>query len=234
MFSVNRILVVGNLAKDVELFNDGKIAKATLAVNRYMGKNEDGTVKTDVSFIKAVFFNGKVNAVKELKKGDSLGIEGYLKNSSYEKDGTKYNYYELITEDIILGQKISNKNSVEVAGNLVADPEFITTGKVPATRVRLACNRYAGKDESGNPKTDVTFITVVMFGKQAEVIAEHSKKGDTIYVNGVLSVKTYEKDGKKLVDTKILSNKVQFISSKKAVDAVPDNNEQVTDDEIPF
>jgi hypothetical protein len=27
---------------------------------------------------------------------------------------------------------------------------------------------------------------------------------------------------------------VQFISSKKAVDAVPDNNEQVTDDEIPF
>lgn len=238
MFTLNNVFVVGNLAKDVEIFNDGKLAKITLATNRYIGKDTDGKSKTETAFIKVIVFNGKINAIKDLKKGDSLGVEGYLQNASYEKDGVKHNYYELVAQDLLLGQKMSNKNSVEVAGNLVENPELkYTTNNKAFAKVRLACNRYAGKDDKGNIKTEVLFIDVTLFGKQAEVVAQHSLKGDTIYVSGVIRVRSYEsQDGQKRIATDILANRVQFVTTKKAnipTDASYTSNE-LNDDEIPF
>lgn len=74
---MNSVNIIGRLAKDVELIEEGGIrAKFTLAVNKPNSK--------EASFVDCITFGEKARNIKKYrKKGDRVGISGYINISTY-------------------------------------------------------------------------------------------------------------------------------------------------------
>ena len=108
-------------------------------------------------------------------------------------------------------------NQTVIVGRIVKDPEVIETdnGKKVAN-VTLAIPRsYKNKD--GEYDTD--FVDCTLWGGIAENTAEHCKKGDLVGVKGRLETDLYEKeDGSTVKTTKLVAEKVTFLSSKSKED----------------
>jgi single-strand DNA-binding protein len=76
---------------------------------------------------------------------------------------------------------------------------------------------------------EATWIRVLAFGKLAETAGEHLRKGDRVYVEGKLQVRSYTgKDGKEKVAVELLANELVMLSSTKKPAAVG------ADDDLPF
>jgi len=109
---------------------------------------------------------------------------------------------------------MANLNKVILIGNLTRDPEvrFTPSGKAVAD-VGLAVNRrYRTSD--GNQKEEVCYVSVVVWGKQAENCGEYLRKGSSVFVDGRLQYDEWEKDGKKQSRLRVVANTVQFLSGK--------------------
>lgn len=80
---LNQIVLVGRIAKDVEikeLDNGKKVSYLTLAVPRSY-KNEDGEYETD--FVPCTLWNGIAENVAEYcRKGDIVGVKGRVQSES--------------------------------------------------------------------------------------------------------------------------------------------------------
>lgn len=89
MASLNKVLLIGNLTRDVELrYAPGGKAVATLgmAVNSKYGKaNEDEVLFIDVT----VWDKTAENCAEYLSKGSGLFVEGRLKLRIWDQDGQK-------------------------------------------------------------------------------------------------------------------------------------------------
>lgn len=104
-------------------------------------------------------------------------------------------------------------NKTILAGNLTRNPEVKYTSKGTAIAdFGLAINR-TWKDESGQTKEEVTFVDITAYGRTAEVIGEHLKKGRPILVEGRLKLDQWEKDGRKYSKLKVICESFQFLDS---------------------
>jgi single-strand DNA-binding protein len=78
------------------------------------------------------------------------------------------------------------------------------------TSFGVATNR-TWKDANGAKQEAVEYHNIISFGKQAEVIAQYCKKGDSIFVEGRLQTRKWEdKDGKTNYKTEIVVENFQF------------------------
>lgn len=91
MASFNRVILVGNLTRDVEMKYTAKgsaIANVSIAVNRKW-KSESGEQKEEVCFVECVAFgNSAETMAKYLSKGKPVLIDGRLKLDSWEDKAT--------------------------------------------------------------------------------------------------------------------------------------------------
>lgn len=137
-----------------------------------------------------------------------------------------------------------NINKVLVMGNIVRDIELkaLPSGNKVAS-FSIATNRRYTHD--GVKKEEVEYHNVTTFGKQAEVIAQYCKKRDSIYVEGRLATRSWEKDGVKHYRTEVVMENFQFGSKAKVEEnpkveltsagtKVPDFSEVDTPEDIPF
>jgi single-strand DNA-binding protein len=102
-------------------------------------------------------------------------------------------------------------NKVFLIGNLTRDPELkaLPTGTKVAS-VSLATNR-TWKDASGAKKESVEYHNVVVFARQAEVIAQYCKKGSSLYIEGRIQTRSWDAtDGTKKYRTEIVLENFQF------------------------
>jgi len=108
---------------------------------------------------------------------------------------------------------VSNLNRIFLMGNLTRDPELrYTPSNVGVATFGLAVNSSIGKDADGNRKTEVLFVDVIAFGKQAETINQYCKKGSPLFVEGRLRLRTWEdKDGNKRSKHEVVLSGFQFI-----------------------
>ena len=100
-------------------------------------------------------------------------------------------------------------NKVILSGRLTKDAELrYTPGKgTPTTQVSLAVENYnANTKEKG-----ADFIKLVVFGKQAELLATYSGKGKRIEVAGSIRGRSYEKDGIKKYITEVIVRDLELI-----------------------
>ena len=107
------------------------------------------------------------------------------------------------------------KNKVQLIGNLGQTPEIKTfeNGNKVAN-FSLATNEYY-KDSKGEKKTKTQWHNLVAWGKVAEIIEKHLKKGDEIAIDGKIQYETYEtKEGVTMYTTKIQVNEVLMLGSK--------------------
>lgn len=94
-------------------------------------------------------------------------------------------------------------NSVQLIGNLGKDVELKTldNGNKMA-KVTLATNEFY-KNAKGEKVQDTQWHNIIAWGKTAEIMSEHAKKGQRIMVQGKLKYSSFEgKDG----NTRYVSN----------------------------
>lgn len=101
-------------------------------------------------------------------------------------------------------------NKVFIFGNLTREPELrsLPTGSKVA-QMGVATNRV-WKDQSGKKQESTEFHNVVVFGRQAEIAAQYLKKGSSVFLEGRLQTRSWEKDGEKKSRTEIVVDRMQF------------------------
>jgi single-strand DNA-binding protein len=126
---------------------------------------------------------------------------------------------------------MSNFNQVILMGNLTRDPSLsYTPNQTAVVEFGLAVNRK-WKKEDGSIGEEVLFVDCQVFGKRAEVISKHFKKGSPIFVQGRLKLERWEKDGTKQSRIRVIVFNFEFIGKRQ--DGQPDGP-TATDDDIPF
>lgn len=99
---MNKIIIIGNLTRDVELNTTGSgtsYALFSIAVRRRFA-DADGNRETD--FFNVVVWRGQAeNCYKYLQKGSKAAIVGSLQNRTYEdKNGDKRTVTEIMAEEV--------------------------------------------------------------------------------------------------------------------------------------
>ncbi|KPU42180.1 single-stranded DNA-binding protein A [Oxobacter pfennigii] len=106
-------------------------------------------------------------------------------------------------------------NKVFLIGRLTQDPElrFTPSGKA-VTRFTLAVNRNF-KDSNGEKKAD--FISIVVWGKLADNVANYLIKGRQAAVSGRIETRSYEDSNRqRRYVTEVVADEVQFLGGGKA------------------
>jgi len=106
--------------------------------------------------------------------------------------------------------EMNNLNSIFIEGNIVRDPESRTTLKgTTVCTFQIASNRFY-KQESGIEK-EVSFFTVESWGKLAESVGNHGRKGRGIRVVGRLKQDRWQdREGKPQSKVSIVAEHVEF------------------------
>jgi single-strand DNA-binding protein len=109
MASFNRVILMGNLTRDVELKYTGTqlaVTELGLAVNDRR-KNAQGEWVEEVTFVDITLWGRTAEVAAEyLSKGSPVFIEGRLKLDSWEKDGKKNYKLRVVGERMqMLGSK---------------------------------------------------------------------------------------------------------------------------------
>lgn len=108
-------------------------------------------------------------------------------------------------------------NNVTVVGRLTraVDLRYTSNGTAYAS-FTLATDRDF-KNQNGEKETD--FINCVMWRKPAENLANYTKKGSLIGVEGRIQTRNYENEqGKRVYVTEVLAEKFSFLESAKKDD----------------
>jgi len=103
-------------------------------------------------------------------------------------------------------------NKVQLIGFLGADPDVRFTQEQEAiARVRIATSETWKKDGKRQEKTE--WHNVVFFGKLAEIVGDHLKKGSLVFVEGRLQTRSWEKDGETRYSTEIVAEAMKMLPS---------------------
>ena len=146
-------------------------------------------------------------------------------------------------------------NKAILIGNLTRDPELrsLLTG-TKVCSFSIATNRV-WKDKNGARQESADYHNVVVFGRQAETVAQYMKKGSSILVEGRMQTRSWDDktSGEKKYRTEVVADRTQFgpkggassgggapASASKAsgspeeVDAIEYPEEDINPEDIPF
>lgn len=120
-------------------------------------------------------------------------------------------------------------NSITIIGNMARDIE---------TRYTQDGRAIAGFAVADNRGEKVSFIDCSAFGKTAEFLAKHFRKGQKIALNGRLEINEWTgKDGVKRREAQVIVSEVAFADSKPKEEKKPDEFVSVPEgitEELPF
>lgn len=137
---------------------------------------------------------------------------------------------------------MASLNKVLLIGNLTRPPELrYTPSGTAVADLRLAVNRTFAT-QGGERREETCFVTVVVWGKQAESCSEYLDKGSQIFVEGRLQTRDWEgKDGQRRTATEVVAERVQFMSRTKGVPGpavptppIPEEGPAAGEDDVPF
>jgi len=112
-------------------------------------------------------------------------------------------------------------NKVLLLGRLSRDPElrYTASGAAVASFGLAVNHKYKAGEEW---KTDVCYVEITVWAKQAENCAEYLRKGSAVLVDGRLNFQTWESDGQKRSKHEVVAQNVQFLDGKKQEkDSIP-------------
>lgn len=144
-------------------------------------------------------------------------------------------------------------NKAILVGNVGKDPEvrYLESG-VAVAQFSLATSE-SFKDKTGNKTSRTEWHNIVVWRGLAEVVEKYVKKGQSLYIEGKITNRSYEKDGIKRYTTEIVASEMKMLSSKNSGDsayaggetntpaaatpaspAQPKDNEPMETDDLPF
>ncbi|MGQ9700127.1 MAG: single-stranded DNA-binding protein [Candidatus Bipolaricaulaceae bacterium] len=134
---------------------------------------------------------------------------------------------------------MSDLNRVILTGRLTADPDLRYTQSGRAlVRFDMAVNRRWVNPETGQTEEEVTFVPVVVWGKQAETCAAWLRKGRQVAVEGRLRIRSFEtQNGDRRRVAEIVAQSVLFLGPKPETPEGPEPptpEEAYPEEEVPF
>ena len=103
-------------------------------------------------------------------------------------------------------------NKAILIGNLTRDPELksLPSG-IKVCSFSIATNRV-WKDKNGARQEAADYHNVVVFGRQAETVAQYMKKGNSILVEGRMQTRSWDdkNSGEKKYRTEVIADRTQF------------------------
>lgn len=103
-------------------------------------------------------------------------------------------------------------NRALIIGNLTRDPELksLPSG-IKVCTFSLATNRV-WKDANGSRQEATDYHNCVVFGRQAETVAQYMKKGNSMLVEGRMQTRSWDdkNTGEKKYRTEIIADRTQF------------------------
>lgn len=138
---------------------------------------------------------------------------------------------------------MASLNKVTLIGNVGRDPEtkYLPNGD-PVCNLSIATSE-TWKDKSGAKQEKTEWHRVTMYKRLAEIAAEYLRKGASVYIEGRITYREYEKDGQKRYSTEIIANEMKMLGGKSDGGSEPRAQEQRSAakqpaddnfDEIPF
>jgi single-strand DNA-binding protein len=120
---------------------------------------------------------------------------------------------------------LSNYNKVILMGNLTRDPEVrFTRDGAPVASFTLAINnRYRQENET---REDVSYIDVVTFGKQADLVKNYLEKGSPVLVEGRLQQRRWEQEGQKRSKVEVVTQSITFVGPNRRSSSSPTSSLQ--------
>lgn len=113
-------------------------------------------------------------------------------------------------------------NKALIIGNLTRDPELksLPSG-IQVASFGIATNRvWKNKDGAKQEATD--FHNIVVFGRQAETVAQYLRKGSNALIEGRIQTRSWDgADGKKNYRTEIVADRVQFGPRREGSTSTP-------------
>lgn len=120
-------------------------------------------------------------------------------------------------------------NRVLLMGKLSFDPEFRkTTSGLSVCNLSICTMEREIRKTQTEAKAHFEYHRAVAWGKTAETCAQYLRKGSMVFIEGKLRTDTYEKDGQKHKQTKIVVDNIKFLASDHAEAAKP------AEDDTPF
>lgn len=119
-------------------------------------------------------------------------------------------------------------NKVLIVGNLTRDPELKTLPSgIKVANFSLATNRV-WKDGAGQKQEAVDYHNIVVFGRQAETVAQYLTKGSQAMIEGRLQTRSWDdpSSGKKMYRTEVIAERVQFGTRSQGVGSMAPGQEQ--------
>ena len=117
---MNKIILMGRLTKDPEIRYSQKetpmpVARYSIAVDKKY-KREDGIT---ANFFNLVAFDKQAAfAEKYLKKGVKIVVSGYVQTGSYEKNGVRIPFFEVVVQEQEFAEsKNASQNTPQTGGN---------------------------------------------------------------------------------------------------------------------
>jgi single-strand DNA-binding protein len=103
---------------------------------------------------------------------------------------------------------MASLNRIILVGRLINDPEtrFAVEG-TPLTKFTLAVKRFVGSK-------DDDFINIVAWSKLAEISNQYLKKGQSVLVEGRISIRSFEDQmGQRKWATEVVASNIRFLSN---------------------
>ncbi len=103
-------------------------------------------------------------------------------------------------------------NKVILIGNLGRDPEVrYTAGGAAVANLAIATTDSWKDKQTGEKKESTEWHRVVLFGRLGEIAGEYLKKGRSVYIEGRLQTRKYEKEGQTHYSTEIVASDMQML-----------------------
>jgi single-strand DNA-binding protein len=117
---------------------------------------------------------------------------------------------------------MASLNKVFLIGNLTRAPELrYTPSGTAVSDLRIAVNRQYST-QGGDKREETCFLTVVVWGKQAEASAQYLDKGSPLLVEGRLQTRDWEtRDGQKRNVVEVVAERVQFLGRPRGAAGAP-------------
>jgi len=112
------------------------------------------------------------------------------------------------------GQNLPMLNSCNFIGNLGADPEIRhTQNNTVVANFRIAVTEKWKSDGEKQERTE--WVSVVCFGKLAEIVETYLRKGAKIYLSGRMQTRKWQdKDGNDRYSTEIVAREMIMLGEK--------------------
>jgi single-strand DNA-binding protein len=109
------------------------------------------------------------------------------------------------------------RNKVQLIGHLGQTPEIISTENGNKVANFTMATNETFKNSKGEKQTETQWHNIFAWGKLADILENHIKKGDEIALEGKLVNSSYKtKDGTMRYVTKIQANQLLMLNKKQS------------------